>query len=93
MHGYQPANTSKHDKARQSTAKHGKAENLQQSAVTAVLSAARGHTVEEMLLTTRHARQYAATYGNNALHDTAGDDSSNTTHRVTGSCHSELSVT
>ena len=81
MLGYQPANSSKHGKARQSTAKHGKAENLQQSAVTAVLSAARGHTVEEMLLTTRHARQYAATYGNNTLHVTA-DDSSNTTHRV-----------
>ncbi len=35
--------TTKHGKARQSTAKHGKAKNLQQCAVTAVLSAARGH--------------------------------------------------
>ncbi len=84
MLGYQPANSSKHGKARQSTAntvKHGKAENLQQSAVTAVHSAARGHTVEEMLHATRHARQYAATYGNKTLHVPA-DDSSNTTHRV-----------
>jgi hypothetical protein len=68
MHGYQPANTSKHDKARQSTAKHGKARQSKEFAAMRCYSGAqRGTGTLWKRCCSRHGMRgkYAATYGNN----------------------------